>query len=194
MLGTGHGLQEGRRVPGRGAARNPGVDGSLVLPSSLALRLFETPVEGASEEQVQSQPGPGDTPASVPGGAGGGSARPVVGPSAFVLELLGIWPASDAAQCGLDVLKSNDAWNSLPKCTDSQDCNPEVLSQPAGLESAANLLLNKHFLVSPREGFLGACFEKQHGRVNKRGRWARAGLSWLQPLPAFHLGRAVCIP
>lgn len=119
-----------------------------------------------------------------------------MGPSAFVLELLGIWPASDAAQCGLDVLKSNNAWNSLPKRTDSQDCNPEVLSQPAGLENAANLLLNKHFLVSPGGGgcFCGACFEKQHGPVNKRGRWAQAGLSWLQPLPAFHLGSAVCIP
>lgn len=52
-----------------GCGREPRV--TLVLPSSLALRLFETPVEGASEEQVQSQPGPGDTPASVLGGGQG---------------------------------------------------------------------------------------------------------------------------
>lgn len=58
-----------------------------------------------------------------------GYIRPAMGWSVSILELLGIWPASDAAQCGLDILKSDCAWNSLLKCTDSQDCNSEVLSQ-----------------------------------------------------------------
>lgn len=60
------------------------------------------------------------------------------------------------------------------------------------LGKAANLLLNKHFLVSLREGFPGACFEKQ-GRVSKHGPWVQAGLNWIQLLPAFCLGRAVYI-
>lgn len=186
---AGRGWQSAGRLPGSRleSSEQPGFGKEHNVTLVLGTEAFQNASEGTSEKQVQSQPA-GDSPAFVPcrglGWAGDG-------PVCFIFEFLGIWPASDAAQCGLDILKSHCIWNSLFKMYRSPGLRPRG-SALACLGKAANLLLNKHFLVSLREGFPGACFEKQ-GRVSKPVPWVQAGLNWIQLLPAFHLGRAVYI-
>ena len=82
-------------------------------------------------------------------------------------------------------------WKHL-KCTDFPGL------QPRGCESvclgrAANLLLNKHFLESLKEGFLGAWFEKQ-SRVSKPELWCKLVWTWSKLLPHQRLSRMLKFP
>lgn len=91
-------------------------------------KAFQSTVE-VSRKQAESQLVPGDTPAAEPVA---GRIRPVVGLSAFLLGLLGICPASEAAD--VDEELSNVTLHEVHleafKTFRSPDgTHPEVLSQ-----------------------------------------------------------------